>query len=122
MHHDPPTTALTNSAQSLPEHVRLIGLIEHLHEILLANGDGPTVRSALEELKDLAQAEFLIEERLLCRGHPAELPAHHSEHAVLVEKLRQFRRRVDAAALDDSDRAELYDFISDWLVHALVDP
>jgi hemerythrin-like metal-binding protein len=122
MNHDPPTIALTDSAQSLPEHARLIGLIEHLHEILLAKGDGPTVRSALDELNDLARAEFVIEERLLCRGHPAELPAHHSEHAVLDEKLRQFRRRVDAAALDDVDRADLYDFMNDWLVHALVDP
>jgi len=122
MNHDPPTITLMDSAQSLPEHARLIGLIEHLHEILLTKGDGPTVRSALDELNDLAQAEFVIEERLLRRGHPAELPAHHSEHAVLVEKLRQFRRRVDAAALDDADRAALYDFISDWLVHALVDP
>jgi hemerythrin-like metal-binding protein len=122
MNHHPPPMSVTDSAQSLPEHARLMGLIEHLHEILLAKGDGPTVRSALDELNDLAQAEFLIEERLLCRGHLAELPTHHLEHSVLAEKLRQFRRRVDAAALDDADSAELYDFISDWLVHALVDP
>ena len=122
MNHDPPTTSLTGSAQSLPEHARLINLIDHLHEVLLTKGDGPTIRLALDELNNLARIEFPIEERLLRRGHPAELPAHHTEHALLVEKLRQFRRSVDAAALDEADRGELYDLVTDWLLHALVDP
>lgn len=122
MNRDPPTLPHTGSAQALPDHGRLIRQIEHVHDVLRTTRDSLAIRTALDQLNELAGREFPMEEKLLFRHHRAELPVHHSEHAMLVEKLRQFRRRLDTGALSDSDRGELYDLVTDWLLHALVDP
>ena len=51
---------------------------------------------------------------------PEDRASHHQEHEVLLERLRDLRRCVDrdGERLQDRDRADLYDCLSDWLVHA----
>ena len=104
------------------EHQKLIDLLEHVREVILVKNDPPAIRSALDELDEYGRWEFGLEEAAFDHHPRAEDRAsHHQEHLVLLEKLRDLRRSVDGGVerLADRDRADLYDCLSDWLVHAL---
>src|SRR5512147_1682405 len=102
------------------EHERLIELLEHLREVVLVKNDLPAIRSALDELDEYGRWEFGLEEAAFDHPRPEDRASHHQEHAVLLEKLRDLRRSVDRGVerLQDPERADLYDCLSDWLVHA----
>jgi hemerythrin len=103
------------------EHQRLIELLEQVREVILVKNDLPTIRSALDELDEYARWEFGLEEAAFDHPRPEDRASHHQEHEVLLERLRDLRRSVDGGVerLQDRDRADLYDCLSDWLVHAL---
>jgi hemerythrin-like metal-binding protein len=103
------------------EHERLIELLEHLREVVLTKNDLPAIRSALDELEEYGRWEFGLEEAAFDHPHPEDRATHHQEHVVLLEKLRDLRRSVDDGLerLEDRDRTDLYECLSDWLVHAL---
>ena len=52
----------------------------------------------------------------------AEWPTHDQQYAVLFEKLQMFRRSVASDGSDDADRGDLYEFLTDWLLHLLAEP
>jgi hemerythrin-like metal-binding protein len=103
------------------EHQRLIELLEQVREVILVKNDLPTIRSALDELDEYGRWEFGLEEATFDHPRPEDRASHHQEHEVLLERLRDLRRSVDGGVerLQDRDRADLYDCLSDWLVHAL---
>jgi hemerythrin-like metal-binding protein len=100
-------------------HERLIELLEHVRHVILVNNDLPAIRSALDELDEYGRWEFGLEEAAFDHPRPEDRASHHQEHAVLLEKLRDLRRSVDRGVerLQDPERADLYDCLSDWLVH-----
>jgi hemerythrin-like metal-binding protein len=103
------------------EHDRLIELLEHLREVVLVESDPPAIRSALDELEEYGRWEFGLEEAAFDHRRPEDGAMHHQEHVVLLEKLRDLRHSVDDGLerLEDRDRTDLYEYLSDWLVHAL---
>ena len=114
-----PENAATASLSAV--HQKLVELLGHVREVILVKNDLPTIRSALDELDEYARWEFGLEEAAFDRPRPDDRASHHQEHVVLLEKLRDLRRSVDDGVerLQDPDRADLYDCLSDWLVHAL---
>ena len=114
-----PENATTASLSA--EHQRLIELLEHVREVILVKNDLPAIRSALDELDEYGRWEFGLEEAAFDHPRAEDRANHHQEHAVLLEKLRDLRRSVDRGVerLQDPERADLYDCLSDWLVHAL---
>ena len=113
-----PENATTESLSV--EHQRLIELLEHVRQVILVKNDLPAIRSALDELDEYGRWEFGLEEAAFDHPRPEDRASHHQEHAVLLEKLRDLRRSVDRGVerLQDPERADLYDCLSDWLVHA----
>ena len=120
MYRNPQAPENAATASLSTEHQKLIELLEHVREIILVKNDLPTIRSALDELDEYASWEFGLEEAAFDRPRPEDGASHHQEHVVLLEKLRDLRRSVDDGVerLQDRDRADLYDCLSDWLVHA----
>ena len=114
-----PENATTESLSA--EHQRLIDLLEHVREVILARNDLPAIRSALDELDEYGRWEFGLEESAFDHPRAEDRASHHQEHEVLLEKLRDLRRSVDGGVerLQDRERADLCDCLSDWLVHAL---
>jgi hemerythrin len=96
-------------------------LLEHLREVVLVKNDLPAIRSALDELDEYGRWEFGLEEVAFDHLRPEDRDSHHQEHAMLLAKLRDLRRSVDDGLerLEDRDRTDLYECLSDWLVHAL---
>ena len=103
------------------EHQRLIGLLEHVREVILVKNDLPAIRSTLDELDEYGRWEFGLEESAFDHPRPEDRASHHQEHVVLLEKLRDLRRSIDGdlERLEGRERADLYDCLSDWLVHAI---
>jgi hemerythrin len=101
------------------EDRRLIELLEHMREVIFVKNDLPTIRSALNELDEYASWEFGLEEAAFDCPRPEDGASHHQEHVVLLEKLRDLRRSVDGGVERLQDLADVYDCLSDWLVHAL---
>ena len=117
MYRNPQAPENAATASLSAEHQRLIELLEHVREVILVRNDLPAIRSALDELDEYGRWEFGLEEAAF--DHPRDRASHHQEHAVLLEKLRDLRRSVDRGVerLQDPERADLYDCLSDWLVH-----
>ena len=113
-----PENATTASLSA--EHQKLIELLEHARELIPVKNDLATIRSALDELDEYGRWEFGLEEAAFDHPRAEDRASHHQEHAVLLEKLRDLRRSVDRGVerLQDPERADLYDCLSDWLVHA----
>src|SRR5512147_1949710 len=102
-------------------HQRLIELLEHVRQVILVRNDLPPIRSALDELDEYGRWEFGLDESAFDHPRAEDQASDHEEHVVLLEKLRDLRRRIDGGVerLEDRDRADLYDCLSDWLVHVL---
>jgi len=119
MYRNPQAPENAATASLSAEHQRLIKLLEHVREVILVRNDLPAIRSALDELDEYGRWEFGLEEAAFDHARPEDRASHHQEHAVLLEKLRDLRRSVDGGLerLQDPERADLYDCLSDWLVH-----
>ncbi len=105
----PPASSELHAVESpTPEQGTLVAMIEALHRAILTKAD-PTV--ILEELDALAR----VAERRLAdeKTRPAS-----GGGETFVARLRVFRQRF-AGEPDASDQAQLYDFLSEWLIDAL---
>ena len=120
MNRNPQAPEKATTASLSAEHEKLIELLEHVREVILVKNDPPTIRSALDELDEYGRWEFGLEEAAFDHPRPEDRASHHQEHAVLLEKLRDLRRSIDRGVerLQETERADLCDCLSDWLVHA----
>ena len=110
-------TAGSNQPPDIQHH-QLIGLIDELRLMILSRDDCDAIEETFDELDEVAENEFAREEEAM---RAAELPDrrdHERRHAELTRNLRALRRRFNAAP-DLPQRDELYDFLSDLLVHTL---
>jgi hemerythrin-like metal-binding protein len=100
------------------EHQQFIGLIDELRLMILNRDDFVAIEETFDELDEVAVSEFAREEEAMrTNGLPDRL-AHQRRHAELSHHLRSLRSQF-AAAPDMPQRDQLYDFLSDLLVHTL---
>jgi hemerythrin-like metal-binding protein len=101
-------------------HEQLIGLIDELRLMILSRGDPDLIEDAFEELNEIAVGEFAREEQAMRAIELSDRQSHVRRHAELTRNLRTLRHRFSAAP-DQPQRDELYDFLSDLLVHTLLE-
>lgn len=100
------------------QHEQMIGLIDELRLMILSRGDSDIIEDTFDELDEVAASEFAREEVQMRAAQVPGRGAHERRHAELARNLRTLRRRF-AAEPDRPRRDELYDFLSDLLVHTL---
>lgn len=99
-------------------HDKLIGLIDELRLMILVRDDSVAVEQVLNDLADIAGQEFVKQEELLRQSGTPQWREHKLHHDEMSSRLDALHRRFayEPAAFD---RTELYDCLSDWLVHVL---
>jgi hemerythrin-like metal-binding protein len=99
-------------------HQLMVGLIDELRLMILSRDDRDVIEDTFDELDEVAVSEFAREEEAMRASDPPDRLQHERRHAELSHHLRAMRSRF-AAAPDLPPRDELYDFLSDLLVHTL---
>lgn len=100
------------------QHEQLIGLIDELRLMILCRDDPDVIEDAFNELDEMAVSEFAREEQAMRAIGLSDRQSHVRRHSELTRNLHTLRHRF-AAAPDLPQRDELYDFLSDLLVHTL---
>jgi hemerythrin len=97
------------------QHRQLIKLINDLHEVIRDQNPSSEVAKVLEALVAYVDFHFADEERLIAAAHYPDLDAHRDLH--------QWLRGQVMAYVDDYTAnpravmaAELFEFLSDWLI------
>jgi hemerythrin-like metal-binding protein len=70
------------------EHRELIGLINRLHDDLLARDSDVTVSEYLGEIYARISAHFALEERLMREARYDQYPEHKADHEKLLDDIR----------------------------------
>jgi hemerythrin-like metal-binding protein len=102
------------------QHMRLVAMINNLHDAVLFGGGRREAIRILEELLGYTQHHFAMEERLMEQHAYPGLSVHRREHATLAAGVQEFQRRYESGGTQDSQ--ELQEFLRGWLVHHLMGP
>lgn len=97
-------------------HQRLIDLLNELYEVLRGDNGEAVVGKVLGELIRYTYYHFGEEERLMEVAGYDDLEAHRQLHRIIAEHVREMEAEFDAnprAVI----AAELFEFLSDWLIH-----
>jgi hemerythrin len=102
------------------DHEKLVGLIDELRLMVLSRDDSSAIGEVLDELTSLASYEFSREEALMRSTRAPHQQAHARLHREMVRQLSVLQERFEYEP-DALEPAELYDWLSEWLVHVLSD-
>lgn len=96
-------------------HKRLVVLINTLNEVLSTEAPD-VIGGVLAEVSRYTRYHFAEEERLLELAAYEDLEGHREAHRIIVDHVRKFEDDYRTAP-SRVVAAELYLFLSDWLVH-----
>lgn len=100
------------------QHQRLADLVNRLVDLPPGPNNAKFMEQAIAKLTVYAFTHFGHEEKLLARvGYP-ELEAHRSEHEDFGQTLMRFSHDAAAGVLD---RPRLFNYLSDWWTHHILD-
>lgn len=105
------------------QHMRLVDLINALHEAATWNNEHNTIPSTIDELEtmdevlvaliDYTSSHFSFEERCMVQHSYPDYEEHKHAHTEFIRRIRQYRRDFDnGSALRSS---EMMRFLRDWL-------
>jgi len=95
------------------QHKTLFSLINQLHEGIINNRRRETLSSALDGALKYTLLHFATEEDIMRRHGYPDLDKHAGEHKVLVNKLTEYKKRLDSGQ-EDLTLEVLMELI-DWL-------
>ena len=101
------------------QHKKLIGMINTLHEALLANKGRDVKKAIIQEMVNYAAVHFRTEETYMQQfKFPGYLP-HHSQHEQFTNKALDLKKRTEGAEFVLT--LEVLNFLRTWLQdHILV--
>jgi hemerythrin-like metal-binding protein len=100
------------------DHEKLVGLIDELRLMVLSRDDSSAIGEVLDELTSLASYEFSREEAFMRSTRAPHQHAHARLHREIVRQLGVLQERFEYEP-DALEPTELYDWLSEWLVHVL---
>ena len=102
------------------DHEKLVGLIDELRLMVLSRDDSSAIGEVLDELTSLASYEFSREEAFLRSTRAPHQQEHARIHREMVRQLGALQERFEYEP-DALEPTELYDWLSEWLVHVLAE-
>ncbi|MBN1501681.1 MAG: hemerythrin family protein [Spirochaetes bacterium] len=97
------------------EHKVLISYINKLHMALISGEAAESVYGILDGLVEYTEKHFGHEEKLMESEDYPGLPGQIKEHEVFVDKIRGFKKQMEAGKINFS--LELMAFLRDWLMN-----
>jgi len=96
------------------QHVKLIGMINRLHEAMRTGEAAGIQKTILGELVTYTKVHFAAEERMLDLRKYPHLAAHKLLHKYFTDKVVEMHERVVAGKMVSS--VSMNSFLQDWLV------
>jgi hemerythrin len=96
------------------QHKRLVGLLNALHEGMVAGHGNEKIGPLLDGLIDYTARHFAYEEQLFAEHGYPEAAAHTAEHRRLVDQVLEFKSRYEAGSAQLT--MQLMKFLKDWLI------
>ena len=105
------------------QHMKLIGMINHLDEETRAGKGRDAISQILDDLIIYSATHFRMEEKYFDQFGYADAEEHKQEHAALAEKVSKFAAELNGA---DESRVqailvELMNFLSIWWKYHILD-
>jgi hemerythrin-like metal-binding protein len=100
------------------DHEKLVGLIDELRLMILSRDDPSAIGEVLDDLASFASYESANEEALVRSARPPHWRAHRRHLREMAQQLSSLQKRFEYEP-DALEREELYDCVSEWLVHVL---
>jgi hemerythrin-like metal-binding protein len=94
------------------EHQELIGLVNKLHEMIVAKGGKPDIADRLGDLFKGISAHFALEEQFMREASYDELTPHKADHERLLDEIRDIMDSVEDE--QDIDGQELGVRLEAW--------
>jgi hemerythrin-like metal-binding protein len=108
-----------HNAEIDEEHQFMSGLVNSLHDAMLAGRGAQILETLLAELTKFTLIHFANEEKLMAAVHYPEMPAHVQQHDQIRRRVTETEARF--ARGETAITVELMLFFSDWFRnHALV--
>lgn len=95
------------------QHQKLLGLINSLHQAMMARKGKDVLGAVLDNLIAYTQEHFAYEEQLFNQHEYPSRLSHVREHKELVKKVADFRADFEAGKLTVT--MEVMQFLKDWL-------
>jgi hemerythrin-like metal-binding protein len=96
------------------QHMRLIELINRLHDSMSKGEGAGVLKTILNELVTYTKVHFAAEERLLTSRRYPQLPAHKLIHEQFTAKVVEMNEKIQAGKMVTS--VSVSSFLQDWLV------
>jgi hemerythrin-like metal-binding protein len=101
------------------QHQKLVGMINALHEAMLAHKGSEAHKTIINGMVDYASVHFKTEEDYMARfGFPGSA-AHQLEHKGFTEKALELKERASRDGFILT--LEILNFLRDWLQHHILD-
>lgn len=95
------------------QHKHLIGMINGLHEVMLAGGKQDHLQAVLEDLLTYTQSHFADEEKAMAQAGYPKLAAHQQKHRAMQAEVK---RLLELARTEQTTVSiKLMTFLKDWL-------
>jgi hemerythrin len=111
------TPALSvNVKQFDDQHVKLVDLVNELHDAMKRGKGNEVLGSILDGLISYAATHFAEEERLMNQHAYPEAAHHRQEHAKLVDRVVAFQKKFHSGS-NILLSLDVMKFLKDWFVH-----
>lgn len=108
----------TGLAKVDQEHMRLVEIINELHDAMLERRANEAIREIVDEMAEYAASHFSTEERLMLRHNYPRYRQHRLQHDVFTNKVIDLQKRLDEKMLVLS--LEVITFLRDWLANHIL--
>ena len=97
------------------DHQRLVGIVNELHEGIVASHKKEILASVLNHLEEYIRFHFAREEEFFSKAHYPGATAHRAEHEGFVIRVANLNERLKTSSVAMLD-LELMSFLRNWLI------
>jgi len=101
------------------QHIKLVEMINDLHDAMMVGKGADLLGSLLEQLIDYTEYHFDEEEKIFEKNGFPDLAYHKEEHRILTEQVKTFMSRHDEGLFKNAVKANR--FLRDWLMNHILE-
>lgn len=101
------------------EHKTIIALMNRLYDHYVQEEHLSILKSAIKTLVEYTQYHFSHEEMIMDACHYPEIPSHHHQHTLLLQKVTDIAEQFHTNP-SSIDKDKLLIFLKEWLINHIL--